>query len=36
MWKPSNSPRSTGPIGFIHRRLLELIGDVPPAEYEAR
>ena len=32
----SNSPRSTWVDWFNHRRLLEPIGYVPPAEYEAR
>ena len=34
--RPSNSRRSTWVDWFNHRRLLEPIGYVPPAEYEAR
>ena len=34
--RPWNSPRSTWVDWFNHRRLLEPIGYVPPAEYEAQ
>ena len=36
VWRPWNSPRSTWVDWFNTRRLLEPIGYVPPAEYEAR
>jgi putative transposase len=31
----SSTPRWSGSTGFNHRRLLEPIGHVPPAEFEA-